>query len=177
MGIRVPKNKIKTGLYTSGGEFLIAKTQQRYQGYYYELNERFYAGKEFKDDSPELIKSTSDKVNKLLSNPFTNLYGIISGMIIGNTKPKSIYFNPETAEINPNDNTIMRYFTKKVNENIIKEIDENNFNQIKDNPIYISVFLHFRSNGFDQNELNEAEKKIPGITDYVNTIYVPGVTD
>ena len=108
--IKIPKNKIKTGLYTSGGEFLIAKTQQRYQGYYYELNNGFYAGKEYKEDSPELIRSTSDKVNKLLSNPFTNLYGATSGIIINNVKPKSIQYNSETAEVDPNKNTITRYF-------------------------------------------------------------------
>lgn len=169
--IRVPKNKIKTGLYTSGGEFLLAKTQERYQGHYYEVNGKFYVGEEYKEDSPELIKSTSDRVNKLLSNPFTNLYGVVSGIIINNAKPKSIQHTSDSPK------EVFRYFTKKTNENIIKEVNEDNFNQVKENPIYISVSLYFKNTGFNPNELDEAEKKMPGIKEFINTTYVPGASD
>jgi len=169
--LRIPKNKIKTGLYTSGGEFLIAKTQQRYQGYYYELNGKFYAGEEYRENSFELIRATSDKINKLLTNPFTNLYGTLSGVILSNIQPKAIQFNQD------NPRNVFRYFTKKTNENVIREIEEDNFNQIQNNPIYISLSLFFSDYGFNQNELDEAEKKMTGIKEYINTTYVPGVTD
>jgi hypothetical protein len=167
MGIKIPKNKIKAGLYTSGGEFLIAKTQQRYQGYYYEINDKFYIGKEYKDNSPELIKANSDKVNKLLSNPFTYIYGIVSGTKINNIKPKSTQYNPETAETDSNKNTITRYFTKKTNENIIRETDQQSFNQLQTNPIYQIIAIEFVPspgwvNGIPK-DIDKAEQQMPGI--------------
>jgi hypothetical protein len=63
-----------------------------------------------------------------------------------------------------------------MNDNIIKEINEDTFNQIKANPMYVSVSLYYQSN-FNENELNKAEEKIPGLKTYINSTYAPGVTD
>ncbi len=170
MALRIPQNQTVTSKYTTGKEYLLLNTHKEYQGYYYELNNKFFAGKEFNINAPEIVKITSDKVNKLLLNPSTETYGNISNIKLNNQKPFSYYFNKDTT-----DNTF-RYFTKKVNENIIKEINKDNYDQIITNPLYVSVALYYQSN-FDENELNEAEKKIPGIKEYINTTYVPGVTD
>jgi hypothetical protein len=65
----------------------------------------------------------------------------------------------------------IRYFTAKFNaKSLIKEINEETFNQIKDNPLYISLPLSY-DGGFNDNELNEAENKIPGIKLFINTSY------
>lgn len=104
------------------------------------------------------------------TNPATLVYGIISGIKLDNTKINSYYFNVD------NTNNVFRYFIKKVNENIIKEINEDTFNQIQSNPIYLSVSLYYQSS-FNENDLNNADKKISGLKEYINTTYAPGVTD
>jgi hypothetical protein len=38
--MRIPKNIISENLYTQGNEFVDAKTNSPYQGYYYELNNK-----------------------------------------------------------------------------------------------------------------------------------------
>jgi hypothetical protein len=170
MGLRVPQNQIVTSKYTAGKEYMFVSTYREYKGYYYELNGKMFAGKEFNPNNAELMKLNSNNVNKLLTNPFTYLYGKISGTKLNNTKINSYYFNPD------NTDNVFRYFTKKTNENIIKEVDESNFNQTKNNPIYLSVALYYQS-GFNENDLNNAEKTIPGLKEYINTTYTPGVTD
>jgi len=170
MPLRVPQNKIVQSKYTAGKEFMFNKTYREYIGYYYELNGNLFAGKEFSPTAPELIKIDSSKVNSLLTSPSTYVYGKVSGIKLDNTKINSYYFNVDTTD------NIFRYFIKKVNENIIKETNEDTFNQIQNNPIYLSVSLYYQS-GFNENDLNNADKKISGLKEYINTTYSPGVTD
>jgi uncharacterized protein with gpF-like domain len=169
MSLRIPQNKIQFK-YTIGNEYIYADSYKNYQGHYYEINNSFFAGKEFKLNAPILIKKDSSNINLLKSNPKTVEYANISGTKLTNQKITSYYFNPDTTD------NVFRYFTKKINENIIKEINEDNFNLIKNNLMYASVSLYYQSN-FNENELNEAEKKIPGLKEYINSTYTPGVTD
>ena len=150
-------------------------TYRDYQGYYYETNGKTFAGKEFNQYAPELEKvqikeGNNRRFNPLLTNAATFIYGKISKFKIDSSKSIPYYFNPDTTD------NVFRYFAKKTNENIIKEINKDNFNLIKNNPLYISISLYYQSN-FNENELNEAEKKMPGIKEYINTTYAPGVTD
>jgi hypothetical protein len=163
MGIRIPQNQTITSKYTSGGEYMIANTQNEYKGYYYELNNKTYAGENFNINNPEIVKINSDKYNKLLGNPNTYAYGVVSGVKIGSFIPSSIVYNY---------NSDIRYFTYHITKKLIKEVNEDVFKLVQTNPIYTSVKLTFVS-GFKENELKEAEKKIPGITDFVNTSYTP----
>jgi hypothetical protein len=169
MSLRIPQNKIQFK-YTIGNEYIYADSYKEYQGHYYEVNNRFFAGKEFKIDAPIIIKKDSDNVNRLKLNPKTATYADISGINLTNQKITSYYFNPDMTD------NVFRYFTKKINENIIKEINEDNFNLIKNNSMYVSVSLYYQSN-FNETEVNEAEKKIPGLKEYINSTYTPGVTD
>lgn len=171
MALRIPQNQIVESKYTSGGEYLFLDTHKEYKGYYYEFNNKIFAGKEFKADAPEIIKRTSNKVNPLLLNSATYLYGMLSKVKLNSNPPPSSY------QFNQDNRNVLRYFIKKANENIIKETNEDNFNQIQNDSIYTSVSLYFSNSGFDQNELNKAEEKMPGIKEYVSTTYVPGVTD
>ena len=42
----IPKNKIQTNLYTSGGEYTLVSSGQDYVGYYYKLYDgKFFTGK------------------------------------------------------------------------------------------------------------------------------------
>jgi hypothetical protein len=44
MGTKIPANLITTG-YTSGKEFVYVSNYKPYQGYYYEINNKFFVGK------------------------------------------------------------------------------------------------------------------------------------
>ena len=54
MSIRIPQNQI-VYKYTIGKEYMYTNTYREYQGHYYELNGRFFVGKEFNINSLELV--------------------------------------------------------------------------------------------------------------------------
>jgi hypothetical protein len=70
-----PSNIILSNQYTAGNEYIYAESRQSYQGYYYELNSKFFVGKTFNSSSPELIKvNSAAATNPLKSNPSSSLY-------------------------------------------------------------------------------------------------------
>ncbi len=159
--MRVPANTIEIK-YTSGDEFVFLFNYKFYQGYYYEFNDKFFAGKEFDINAPELIRSKGREVNTALTNPKTFIYGSLSKVKPSNKRPASFIYKYESD---------VRYFTYNASTNIIREISKITYDEFKDNPYYISVVLNYKG-GFNDIELNEAEKKIPGIKTFVNTSYV-----
>jgi hypothetical protein len=161
MSVKIPSNQIKYN-YTIGNEFLIDSTNLEYKGHYYEINNKFYAGKEFDINNSELQKSTSSNVNTLLKQTSTYLYGIISNINISKpSQPSSYQYNNES----PNN---FRYFTTKINikPTSIKEINMDTFNLLLNDPFYQSVSLPY-DNGFKEDELNNAEQKIPGLKTFL----------
>jgi hypothetical protein len=162
MGTKIPANLITTG-YTSGKEFVYVSNYKPYQGYYYEINNKFFVGKEFDNNAPEIIKLTSSKINPLLLKAATSLFGQLSGIILSNIKIPSFFYNYQGD---------IRYFLAENNSSplLIKEIDKTSFDQIQSNSLYTSVALTYKG-GFSENELKDAEKKIPGITIFVNSSY------
>jgi hypothetical protein len=169
MALKIPQNQTITK-YTSGGEYVIANTGVRYQGYYCEVGGKVYTGKEYDiSGSLLLIKPTSENYNQLLSRPDTFIYSAISNVKI-NTKipPKPIVYDPLQAIISSEPSAfITRYFVKKINGNIIKEVNKDTFNKINTDPLYQTVTVDFvfapSAAEIPQN-LNEAEKTMPGIT-------------
>jgi hypothetical protein len=166
MALRIPKNKIKVK-YTSGGEYVIANSNIRYQGYYCELNGKAYTGKEFNaPGSLPLIKLTPELSKQLLFKPNTALYGVLSKIKFFDTNVSSLakledintdYFSPE--------DTPTTYYAKKINSNIIKEINQETFNKLQLDPLYIVVSLEpYYAN------LELAEKTMPGLTDFLYKI-------
>jgi hypothetical protein len=162
--MRVPSNKIVTGKYTSGGELADAKTNAPYQGYYYELNKSLYAGKEFKNNAPKLVKI--EDANKLYNRYSTALYSAISGVTSQQLQqPKLVGINTSSNPVN-NKNTT-RFFTKKINVQpiIIKEVDEETYKSLQNNPIYQTTYVGVY-NGKNQT-LDQAEKQMPGIETFL----------
>lgn len=168
MSLRVPANKIVTSKYTIGKEYMFESTYREYQGYYYEMNGKLFAGKEFNINAPVLVKINFLNTNTLRTNPATFIYGIISGVKLNNTIPSSFIFQY---------NSDTRYFSYQLNKKLIKEIDKDTFTNFQSNPLYTIISLSYVG-GFKDTELKEAEKKIPGITTYVNTSYTnPPIED
>ena len=149
---------------------MFASTYNEYKGYYYTLNGKIFAGEKFNASSPELVKINSSNTNILLTNPSTYVYGKVSKVSVNNREPSSYYFNTSK------ENNKFRYFIKKHNTNVIKEISKETYDQFLNNPLYVSVSL-FYNNNFNKEDLNRAEQTIPGITVYVGTLYAPGATD
>jgi hypothetical protein len=169
--MKIPANIVVTSQYTEGGEYIIKSNYNNYQGYYYELSNKFYVGKEFKPEATELIKKQSPNINVLLTSAATFAYGKLSNQNINpSPEPTSYYYNSTPTDF--------RYFISKttVKPAVIKEIDKNTFEQYKDNSIYASVALSY-PNKFIEAEVNKAESTIPGIKSYLSTTYTPGVTD
>jgi hypothetical protein len=82
--MKIPKSKIKTGLYTSTDEYVYkAPPKKVYKGYYYKYNGKFYAGKTFNsEETPieiELAKKTTYNTNNFLYDVLT---GIKQGSVV-----------------------------------------------------------------------------------------------
>ena len=166
MGIRIPKNIIITGKYTIGKEYVLLSSHLPYQGYYYELNDKTFAGKEFNSNAPEIIKVTSNKFNSLLNNPNIKTYISLSKLKPNNTKVKSIPFVPTPDELSKN--VIVRYFVKNLNNNIIKEVTKDNFDEIQSNSLYQTLKVNFRYNLSDK-ELDNLNKIMPSLRAYLTS--------
>jgi len=169
MPIRIPQNKIQYN-YTSGKEYMDETTYQEYQGYYYQLNGKIFAGKEFNSNAPVLIPIPKDKsnlpfnFNKLLTQAATYTYGRISGNKIQNIKVVSLpLINDPNIDTTDVENITNTYYTKKVNSTTIKQIDEETFQNIKINPLYTTVSIKP-----DYSNIDDAEKQMPGIKAFLD---------
>jgi hypothetical protein len=166
MAIRIPQNQIQYR-YTAGKEYMYKDTYREYQGHYYELNNQLFAGREFNSNAPILIhmpvigNNTFNGLNSLLTKASTYVYGKISNVKINNEVPLSFFYNYDDD---------VRYFSYQINKKQIKEVNEDTFKTFQTNPLYVLIKLSFTS-GFNEQELKEAEIKIPGITTFVNTSY------
>jgi hypothetical protein len=162
MAIRIPKNTIVESKYTIGNEYILLSSYQRYQGYYYEMNGKFFAGKEFDQNSPELQKILSSKSNNLLTLASTFLFGKLSGINVNsNTIPTYVY---QPTEEDYSRGYSIRYFYKKINTNpiLIREINKETYDSLLNNPLYqvISIIWTVRPENVN---LDEAEKQMPGL--------------
>jgi hypothetical protein len=159
MALKLPKNIILTSKYTQGKEYMFVETYKEYQGYYYELNGKLFAGKEFDAYAPELIKLSSNKVNPLLTRLSTYVYGALSK----NTNISlSTVFNSLSVDNNPfiDQSGEETYYTRKINETpySIKQISKDTYDSIQRNPIYQTVILKP-----DYSNIDQAEQQIPGL--------------
>jgi uncharacterized membrane protein YgcG len=82
--MRIPKSKIKTGLYTSTDEYVYKVPPKKvYKGDYYKYNGKFYAGKTFNSEEIpveiELAKKTTYNTNNFL---YDVLAGIKQGSVV-----------------------------------------------------------------------------------------------
>ena len=163
MAIRIPKNIIVESKYTIGNEYILLSSYQRYQGYYYEMNGKYFAGKEFDQNAPELQKIISPKSNSLLKIASGFLFGKLSGININqkNTPTSVIY---QATQEDYNRGYSIRYFYKKINITpiIIKETNKENYDLLINDPLYQVVSIKWDGVRFNTN-LEEAEKQMPGL--------------
>jgi hypothetical protein len=158
--IRVPKNIIIEAKYTIGNEFIILPSYQEYQGYYYEMNGKFFAGKLFNEIAPQLNKIDVLKMNNLLNKPSTFLYGNLSKIKLNNSNIPSYIFQPSKDDYDKGYS--IRYFYNKnnVTPTIIREINKETHDNLINNPLYHIISIKWYIS-FD-NDLDKAEKQMPG---------------
>ena len=152
--MKIPKNIIKTGKYTSGGEFYFKITQAPYSGYYYILNKLYYAGKEYNEKAPEIVKiqQTNNMLFRGSTATFSLLSGITSQML---TSPKVTSVQPNTES----NSVPERYFSSQINiqPTIIKEISKDTYDSLQGNSLYQTTFI-----GPTQS-IDQADKQLPGL--------------
>jgi hypothetical protein len=152
--MKIPKNIIKTGKYTSGGEFYFKITQAPYSGYYYILNNLYYAGKEYNEKAPEIVKI--QQTNNMLFRSSTAIFSSLSGITSQMLK------SPKITSVQPNTESNLvpeRYFSSQINikPTIIKEISKDTYDSLQGNSLYQTTFI-----GPTQS-INQAEKQLPGL--------------
>ena len=172
--MRVPKNIIQTGKYTSGNEFVEEKTNKPYQGYYYELNGLLYTGKEYSIDAVKIIKKQDQ--NQLYNSSNTALFSLVSGITSQqlSTPPiNSISDSKGDGLLSNNQSTVFvtytpKFYVQKINVNpiIIKEVDEKSYISVRGNPLYKTTFIGIYNN--INQEPDQAEKRIPGLTAFLS---------
>ena len=156
--MRVPKNKIKTGKYTSGNEFVELLTNKAYQGYYYEMNSKFYIGKEFDTNAAELVRLQQQ--NQLYNQSrSTALFSFISGIA------SQALISPRVSGIPPQVVAETRYFSQQTNVKpiTIKEISKETYDSLQGNDLYKTTFI-----GPDQT-IDQAEKQMPGLKTFLES--------
>lgn len=157
--MRVPANIIETGKYTSGGEFVTQKTQKPYQGYYYIINDRYFAGKEYKSDAEEIIQVKES--NTLLYRLATAAFSLASGITSQSLR------TPKISSIQPNiegSSVSVRYFSQQTNVKpiLIKEISKETYDSLQGNALYRTTFI-----GPEQS-IDQAEKQMPGLKTFLS---------
>lgn len=113
-----PKNKIKTNLYTSGGEFIIFNTKEKYIGPYYKL----YNGKLFTGATP-------NSPNSLELIPVTGLSSDKDSDLARQSQPKYPQFFPTPQDYKNGE--FIRYFIVKRNEYIFTEVSKKEYDKYK----------------------------------------------
>jgi hypothetical protein len=157
--MKIPKNIIQTSKYTSGGEFYTKENQLPYKGYYYVLNNSYYAGKEYSEKAPEIIKT--EQANTMLFNPSLAIFSIISGITsqsLQSTKITSVQPNTESNSVPE------RYFSSQINikPTIIKEISKDTYDLLQGKALYQTTFI-----GPTQS-IDQAEKQMPGLKAFLS---------
>jgi hypothetical protein len=165
MGVRVPQNIITTSKYTSGKEYLLEETYEEYIGYYYEIGDKTFVGKEFNIEAPLLIKVNTIDIN------FRNLLGKVSleilkrligtNVLARNSELNSIPLNTSQSKI--------IFFAKKLNTNPVKIIciSEEEYNNNKGvNKLYSYTAVQCNGEfGFSISQQNKID--IPEIEEYL----------
>lgn len=143
-----PKNKIQTGLYTSGAEFIIKNTGKIYVGDYYKtFDGKFFTGDEPNAKSLELISFIDENLSYQEYNSF--VYDNIKKINFLKSPVYKIFY-PNVQEKDYSFGFIDRYFINRVNGNssTIKEVNKQDYDKIKNNPLYKKITIKWKLVGY-----------------------------
>jgi hypothetical protein len=164
--MRIPKNTISENLYTSGNEFVDATTNASYQGYYYEINGKFYAGGTFDSKAPEIIKIK--EANSLFDNISTALFSALSGISSQALASPIIKGNPVGYNdlLSGHGNEVL-FFSKQSTATpiLIKYIDENTYLSLQGIAAYQTIYIgDYKGNTITPEQ---AYSQMPGLKTFL----------
>lgn len=157
--MKIPSNIILTGKYTIGDEFVDPKTNEYYQGHYYQIGNSYFKGKEFNPNAPQIVKK--ENRNTLLDDPKTKTYSQVSG-VTSQKISSPVYSYIPLFELKETDlENTTRYFVKHLNSNpiLIREINKETFETLKNNSLYQTISI----SELDLLEPEKIEKQMPGL--------------
>ncbi len=160
--MRVPANLIKTN-YTAGKEYMYLTSYKEYQGYYYEMNNKFWVGKTYNSNSKELVKIELKNINTLLAQASTYVYGLVSGIKSSQLSSPKFISIPKT-DLDTDTEGDETYYAKKLNNNpiLIKQISKKTFDELKQDPFHQVISLKP-----DRSNLDQADKQMPGLKSFL----------
>lgn len=164
--MKIPSNIIIESKYTAGKEFMYLKSYKEYQGYYYELNNKFFTGKTFNSNSKELVKIEPKNINTLLTQASTYVYGLLSKTKITNNNVSSIP-QGDSSYYDKGGEEFLKFYCKKNNTNpiLIKQIDEQTYLNLQNDPKYQTIFIGTYKNKTIVSE--QAYSQMIGLKDFV----------
>jgi len=151
----IPKNKIKSNLYTQGGEFVFVSTNEEYIGDYHELyNGKFFTG------------STANSLNKQELKPVIPLSPVNDVPTTNN-----IYSSLSPTPQDYKNGEFVRYFICRRNEPLFVEIDKANFTkyQQKDPTISWKLYKPFSLFWVLTGDINQVAQTNRNVTQLVET--------
>lgn len=158
-----PKDRIKSNLYTSGGEFKIKSNNKDFKGYYISTKDgKYFTGKELSPESVEIIKVEKYKDSSL--NTFGGIYNSIKKIPI-QTVPKQ--YLPSPTDLDYQRGFILRYFMKRKNgkADTIKEISKDEYDKMKINVLYKRVEISWKITGKLKDDMSNPNMPVYGIED------------
>jgi len=146
-----PQSQIKSNLYTKGGEFVIASTNQPYKGYYYQTSKgEYYSGKHPQDKPNALLSYIKENITDIDTNEVSStspsFWTIqeINYSNFSNEAPSSpMSFYPKPIEIDYELGEFERYFLSKANEIKFLEVDAFTYGQYVSRDPYVQYQLYF----------------------------------
>jgi len=136
---------------------------KEYQGYYYEMNNKFYVGKTYNSNSKELVKIELRNINTLLTQASTYVYGLVSGIKSSQLSSPKFISIPKT-DLDTDTEGDETYYVKKLNNNpiLIKQISKKTFDELKQDPFHQVISLKP-----DRSNLDQADKQMPGLKSFL----------
>ena len=155
----IPKNKIQTGLYTTGGEYVLASTRQSYVGSYYKLsNGKIFSGENLNDPATkELLKEPTAADGSEHEGGTDDKFNIPTPPLLPTPQD---YKNGE----------FIRYFICRRNQPLFIEIDKTTFNKYKQKDITVSWKIYKPFSLFwvltgDINQVAQTNKNVTELTE------------
>lgn len=150
----IPKNKVKSNLYTQGGEFVYVSTQEPYVGSYHEL----YNGKFFTGATPNSLNIK--ELQQVQINPPSN----------SELPSNNIYAPLLPTPQDYKNGEFIRYFVCRLNQPLFVEVNKATFDQYTQKDPAVSWKLYKPFSLFweltgDINQVAQTNKKVTELTE------------
>jgi hypothetical protein len=170
--MRPPKNQILENLYTSGNEYLLAKTYNNYVGYYHSVSGKKYVGATYSPNSIELVPYTQNReVAAYNLSQIDPVYMRINPSIINTIKKDE--FPIVRVNYIPTKEPSYRFFIKRINEvnASILEVNKPTYLNARATNFYYTLTIFWDPN--KPSNYTEFEPQMPGIDSFLRNYSLP----